>query len=218
MDLEKLKFIITENGDIKEENKESLLTAYKEVFKEIYGYDILTEYEKAKPKLKNEQVFNDTFIKSIDVIKSVKNDKNISLLTIYNEENDVIGFGRLKNVQEVPTSNPLVSIINGLMKKHMHIEEEKCISVPDIAILPKYNENRYEIWKKAISFIETFVTSQGYDKMYVEIPLNSPLLFRADDLGFIEDPEDVPISVKPRTRILNKSLERNKDAEFNNCR
>ncbi len=218
MDLEKLKFIINENGDIKEEYKENLLTAYKEVFKEIYGYDILTEYEKKKSKLKKEQLFNDTFIEAIDVLKSVQNDKNISLLTIYNEDNEIVGFGRLKNIQEVPTSNPLASIINGLMKKHMHIEEEKCISVPDIAILPKYNENKYDIWKKTISFVEAFVASSGYDKLYVEIPLNSPLLFRADALGFTEAPEDVPVSVKPRTRILNKSLERNKDAEFNHSR
>lgn len=218
MDLEKLKFIINENGDIKEEYKENLLTAYKEVFKEIYGYDILTEYEKKKSKLKKEQLFNDTFIEAIDVLKSVQNDRNISLLTIYNEDNEVIGFGRLKNIQEVPTSNPLASIINELMKKHMHIEEEKCISVSDIAILPKYNENKYDIWKRTISFVETFVTSGGYDKLYVEIPLNSPLLFRADALGFTESPEDVPVSIKPRTRILNKSLERNKDAEFNHCR
>lgn len=218
MDLEKLKFVINSDGNITKEEEHELNLCYKEYFKEIYGYDILSDYEKEKKHLKNDLVFQEAFIYSIDVLKSVKEDKNLSLVTIYDNDNNIVGFARLKVIKEREINNPIIKVANNLLEKHLNMTIEKCISIPDIAISNEYNQEKYDIWKKTVEFIESVVTKKGYERLYVEIPLNSPLLFRADNLGFNEAPEDIPISTIPRTRILNKSLERNKDAEFNHCR
>lgn len=215
MELDKLRFVIDKIGDISKNNEINLLKAYKELFKEIYGYDILSKYEKEKSKIKKSDVFDDAFIKSIDVLKSVKEDDNLSLLMVYDDNNNILGFGRIRKLNEVKESNSIFSAFNSLLEKHLNITNERKVSIPDIAIVPEYSEYKYDIWKKSVSFIENIVTIQGYDRLYIEIPVNSPLLFRADDLGFIEDPADIPISYMPRTRILNKTLERSMDAEFN---
>lgn len=211
MNLEKLKFIINEKGTMSTSEKKVLLSSYKELFKEIYGYDILSKYEKNKLKLKNTNVFEDTFINSIDVLKSLKEDENISLLMVYNENNNIVGFGRIKKIKK----NFGISFFNNLKINSLNISNDKVLCVSDFAIVDKYCEYKYDLWKKSIKFIESVATIQGYDKLYVEIPLNSPLLFRADDLGFAESPEDIPVSIIPRTRILNKFLEGKKDAKFN---
>lgn len=211
MNLEKLKFIINEKGTMSTSEKKVLLSSYKELFKEIYGYDILSKYEKNKLKLKNANVFEDTFINSIDVLKSLKEDENISLLMVYNENNNIVGFGRIKKIKK----NFGLSVFNNLKINSLNISNDKVLCVSDFAVVDKYYEYKYDLWKKSIKFVESVATIQGYDKLYVEIPLNSPLLFRADDLGFVESPEDIPVSIMPRTRILNKFLEGKKDAKFN---
>ena len=218
MKLDKLKFVVDEIGNISEEEKQLLIESYARLFKEIYGYDIFNEYLKEKSNLKKSPLFQNAFIESIDILKSVSENENISLIIIYDENNKVVGFGRLKKIKKANSKNPIVEIVYKILEKHLDLQDEKSITIPDIAILEDYNNFKYEIWKKTISFIEMYVSELGYDRLYVEIPLNSPLLLKADDLGFIESPEDIPTIEKPRTRVLNKYLERCKNAELNSCR
>lgn len=215
MNLEELKFVINNDGNVTKEEEKELLLCYKEYFQEIYGYDILSDYENNKKNLKKSLIFQDAFVNSIDILKSIKEDENLSLLTVYDNQNNIIGFARIKIIKEREINNPIIKMANNLLEKHLNMTIEKCVSIPDIAISSEYEKEKYEIWMKIVGFVENIVTTQGYDRLYVEIPINSPLLFRADDLGFIESPEDIPISTIPRTRILNKSLERNRDEEFN---
>ena len=218
MELDKLKFVLDKTGNISDEERQVLIDSYKELFIEIYGYDILSEYLKSKSNLKNYPLFQDTFIGAIDVLKSVRENDEIDLLKIYDENNNIVGFGRLKKTYPKRTKNPILFMADKLFEKHLNVTNEHSISVPDVAIASEYQEYRYEIWKRLIAFIEDYVISLGYNKLYIEIPLNSPLLLKADDLGFVESPEDIPVTEKPRTRILNKYLERTKDAEFNSSR
>lgn len=217
MELSKLKFVVNETGNVTEEEKTTILEVYKSLFSEIYGYDILSEYLSQKDSLKNSLVFKDTYVNSIDIMQSINMD-NLSLLMVYDENDKLIGAGRLKKIEKLPSKIPLIEIFNRLLEKYLKSADEKCISVPDIAISSEYADSKYDIWKSAIQFLETYCTSLGYDRIYVEIPLNSPFLLRADDLGYTEDPVDIPVTDKPRTRILNKYLERTKDAEFNSSR
>jgi len=217
MELSKLRFVINETGTISEEEQNYINEVYKTLFSEIYGYDILSKYLSQKENLKNDYVFDNTYINSIDVPKSLSSD-NIALLMIYDENDKLIGAGRIKKIEKLSTKNPLVEVFNKLLEKFLKSIDEKCISVPDIAISSECADSKYDIWKLAIQFLESYYMSLGYDRIYVEIPLNSPLLLRADDLGYIEDLADIPVSDKPRTRILNKYLERTKDAEFNSSR
>ena len=77
-------------------------------------------------------------------------------------------------------------------------------------------EEKNEIWRLAVAYVESYLQELGFSKMYVEIPLKNPwLLYRADDLGFVESPEDVVNNEVNRTYLLNKELERTKDAESN---
>lgn len=218
MELHNLKFVIEKSGKLTTAEEQTLINCYTELFKEIYGYDILNEYLKEKNKLKNSRLFKDTFIEAIDILKSVRENKNIELVIIYDADGQIIGFSRIKMLENKKSKQPIEYMLDKFLEKHLRFEPEKNVSIPDVAISSEYQKDKYEIWKKLVSFVETYVRNLGFDRLYLEIPINSPLLFKADDLGFIESPEDIPITEKPRTRILNKNLERTKDAEFNNSR
>lgn len=213
MDLEKLKFAINKDGIVTKDEENMLLLCYQELFKEIYGYDILTKYLQDKEKRKKGLLYQDAFVSSIDVLKSVKENKNLSLVIIYDENNNVVGFARIKEIDYKVSNNPFIAPFEALVDKYL--PKEKCLSIPDIAISKKFINQKNEIWQKTVNLIEQFAISKGFDRLYVEIPLNSTLLLKADDLGFIESPEDIPTSEKPKTMILNKYLERQKNAEFN---
>ena len=113
MELSKLRFVINETGTISEEEQNYINEVYKTLFSEIYGYDILSKYLSQKENLKNDYVFDNTYINSIDVPKSLSSD-NIALLMIYDENDKLIGAGRIKKIEKLSTKNPLVEVFNKL--------------------------------------------------------------------------------------------------------
>ena len=197
--IEELHFAIRGNGDLNDGEKEILLEAYRELFTQMYGTDIIEavikKLEGKNKKNKKLAAITENYMRSIKALDIVSMSDNLSLLLIYNGENNLIGGGRLK------------------------VLSEGVGSVPDIAINVSSVEEEREIWKRAISYIEDYFRSLGFNKMYVEIPLSHPnLLFRAQDLGFCEDPEDIVVSSSTRTYLYNKNLERKLDDEFNTSR
>ena len=193
MQLSDVHFKIGDSTYLDEKEKEQLLESYRRLFGEIYGFDIYDSLiklannnKRVYNKLKN---FSESYFRAQQMLDELPEQTNISLLLIFNG-NILIGAGRIR------------------------ILDKDTISVPDIAIGFGTEEEKREIWKMAIEFIEEQSISENFKKMYVEVPLNSPcLLIRADDLGFREDPEDVVIDSDTRTYLLNKNLERTRNAK-----
>jgi len=173
MKLDNIKLSIS-NKKLTDSEKSILLKAYKELFTNMYGYDIIQDYLSSSSSLKNDY---------LDIREDTR------LILIYNEDDNLIGGGRIKEI------------------------DNKTIKVLDIAINHSSENEKRNLWKMVISYIEKYYTDLKYKKMYIEIPLNEPcLLIRADDLGFIESPEDISILGNNKTYVLNKMLE-SKDNE-----
>lgn len=176
MELNNIKLSIS-NKKLTDNEKNSLLEAYKILFNKMYGYDIINEYLKKSSS-------NTQANYSINLFDLKKNE----LLLIYDKDNNLIGGGRIKEI------------------------DKKTIKVLDIAINIDNEYEKRNLWKMAISYIEKHYLNLNYKKMYIEIPLNEPcLLTRADDLGFKESPDDISILGNNKTYILNKILESKKD-------
>ena len=203
----KLKFVIKENVELTEEELQIINSAYRNLFKEIYGYDILGQYLEEKDKLKNAIVYRDAYINAIDIIKSLEiNDMN--LLLIYNENDLLIGAGRIR-VSEKTNINKFFNLINRYTQK-----ENNYNSIPDIAVLKEFDEDGV-VFKEAIRFLEDYYASLGFEEIFVELPFSSSFVDVATNMGYVEDIRYITDINRHRTRFLNKDLERTKDEEFN---
>jgi len=195
MELKKIHFKISDGASLDEKDKELLLESYRELFGQIYGFDIydsLIKFTKKNKKMYNRlKEFSENYFKSQEMLEGLTEQHDISLLLIF-AENILIGAGRIK------------------------VLDEETALVPDIAIGIGSEEEKRDIWKLAIQFIEEYLTEENFKKMYIEVPLTAPwLLMRADSLGFKEDPEDIVMDCETRTYLLNKDLERTRNAESN---
>lgn len=202
MEVKNINFMISKNGEVEASEKEFLTEAYRKLFIKIYGSDIidaLVSTTKLPPKFLLQQriglnKYVKNYTKSLNAIESVQVDENLELLLIYQGKDKLIGAARLRKINDLEAS------------------------IPDIAIDDVSLEDSREIWKQAVEFAEKHFTNQGYEKMYVEVPLcDGPLLCRADDLGFQEDPNDVEIS-DAVTYLLSKELERSKYDKYGTSR
>lgn len=195
MSLNNISFAISRNAKLTEIEEDFLLEAYRKLFTKMYGQDVFDSFlsvvkrssSNFKGKKNKIADFSENYSRALDVLELIRNDDNYELLLIYAEAETLVGAGRLRKISDTEAS------------------------VPEIAIDGVNRELEIEIWKKAISFAELHFTSQGFEKMYVEIPFQEgPLLVRADELGFKEDPKDIVIGEQTRTYLLNKTLERKK--------
>lgn len=192
MDLQDLKFIINKDGKLKEKENAFLLEAYRNLFIKMYGLDIvdaylnvthenINEFMKNHPKVKHNAK---NYEEAKNVLLSIKNTANLELILIY-LNNKLIGGGRIKKV-----NNEDASIL-------------------DLVICCNTLEIEREIWKRCVSFVEEYLVNKKYKKMYLYIPYKEgPLLYRADDLGFKENPDDINIDEEVFTYLLYKDLER----------
>lgn len=203
MELSKVSFEVNKKAYITKEERDFLVEAYRKLFMKIYGCDMLeilssftrTSYTKLFKNKKSLQRYAENQIMALNVIESVENDENLDLLVIRDDEGKLIGGGRLRRISDTEAS------------------------IPDIAIDGVVSKEQREIWRQAVIFAEEYFRSLGYEKMYVEIPLqDGPLLGRAGQLGFVEDPKDIPTTDATRTYLLNKTLERVQDAKLDSHR
>ena len=217
MEVSKLKFVINETGKLSEEESKVVNDAYRVLFSEIYGYDILGEYLQEKDKYRGQTIYKDTYINSIDVANSISYMQGMLLLMIYDDADKLLGAGRVRRVEKISSKNPIVELFNQLLEKWLKEKDEKCVSVPDIAISSDC-EDREAIWFETVKFLEGYFSSLGYDRMYLEIPCNSSILNNIDSIGYVEDVRDVPYTNKQKTRVVNKQLERLMDEQLNSSR
>lgn len=190
MSLNEVKFVVNRTGELNKDEEELLINTYNNLFIKIFGYDMYESYLKIinsnikKPSNSKLQKFAQNYTKSLNILESVKNNDNFTLLMIY-LENKLIGFGRMK-------------VINN-----------KEVSVPDIAIVDDLEDIEKDIWQKALKFVENYFTRLGFHKMYVEVPINDVgKLTKTINLGFKEDPDDIEVSEEANKYVLNKILER----------
>ena len=198
MEVNNLKFVVSKNGEIDEIEEKILIEAYRNLFIKMYGADIVDAYlavTKTTDKDSIAKVSNkakkiaENYNKAINVLDSVKRHDDLELLLIFDEEDTLIGGGRLKTI------------------------DDKEASIADIAIGDEYT-NKRDVWKEAVKYVEGYFAELGFSKMYIEIPLDEgPLLVRAGELGFTEDPEDIVRNIGQRTYLLNKYIERVRDFE-----
>ena len=202
MEVRKVSFEINKKACITKEEREFLIEAYRKLFIKIYGCDMLEALANLTQTSSNKwlrrkglQKYAENQIRALDVMNSVENDENFDLLVIRDEESKIIGGGRLRKISDTEAS------------------------VPDITIEGSSVKDEREIWRQAIIFAEEYFTNLGYEKMYVEIPLqDGPLLGRASQMGFFEDPKDMRVTDATRTYLVNKTLERVQDEKLSTSR
>lgn len=195
-----LKFVISEDASLKKEEENILIEAYRQLFIKMYNFDIIDSFinvtkTNVLDKIKNSGFISklaENYSRAVDALESVKNNDNLILFLIYNENSELLGGGRLLKLGNNEGS------------------------VPDIAITDLPLDESRDVWQKAVLFAESFFQSKGIDIMYLEVPLSEgPLLGRSSLMGFSESPEDIVTNETTRTYLLNKNLERVKDVESN---
>lgn len=81
-------------------------------------------------------------------------------------------------------------------------------------MVTRARDDSRDVWEKGITFAEEYFRDHDFERMFVEIPGKDPVLLgRAYDLGFIESIDAVPKG-EFFTYLVNKELEREKDAKF----
>lgn len=198
MEVKEVKFGINEEGNISEEQRAILESAYHTLFMRMYGEQ---DYEEGlylankKPGLFDKK-YIEHFARTFKVLDSVQNNPNIVLLTIEGDNKTPLGFGRI------------ILLDDGMA------------TVSDIAFsnLPYENEN--DLWHQAINFVERYLREKEFTRLYVEIPCQDVTkLSRAfSKMDFTEDDRDVVIDKKTYAYCLNKSLERKLKDESSNHR
>lgn len=188
-----LEFKIVKSEELTEEERNTLVEAYRNLFVRIYNYDIVDSIVKVTNKdlkevLKRGRVikcYAENYQRALDAVSSTEESEKFDLFLIFGENGELLGGGRFYRISPNEAS------------------------IPDIATVDLPLDEVREIWKQAIIFAESHFIQNGYSKMYLEIPLSEgPLLVRAIDMGFSESPEDIVTSPATRTYLLNKYLER----------
>lgn len=190
-----LKFVINRNGNLPEIVNNYVIDLYRNLFIKIYGLDIYDSFLKVAnlKKTSSKKVFKEyakNYTRAMGVLESVKNDNAIDLLLVYNEDNILVGAGRINKISD------------------------KEVNIPDIAVDMEL-ENAGEVWNETVKYLISYLTNLNVEKMYLEIPFSDgALLVKAANLGFEEDPNDIDIE-KSNTYLLNKNLKRINENEFN---
>ena len=188
-----LKFVISHDAKLSEKEEALLVEAYRKLFIKMYNYDIVDSFLKIT-KMDFKELLTrkrfilklaDNYLRASKALDEVKNRDELDLFLIYDSQDNLLGGGRLFKISDNEAS------------------------IPDIEIIDMPVSTMREIWMESVNFAEDYFVSSGFEKMYIEIPLaDGPLLVRADDMGFYEDPNDIVISETTRTYLLNKPLER----------
>lgn len=163
-----------------------LLVGYNDVLADEDKEKLLKGYQNLYIKLYGFDIiasyFENEHNSSFKLKELFKIPKKEEILLIYKNE-ELIGLGRIKKLNK------------------------KEISLYDLLILKNNKDDYQAIWKKAISFMENYFANKNYKKMYIEIPISDTyLLFRADDLGFKESPNDIDIFNNKSVYVLNKEI------------
>jgi len=193
MKLSGLKIVVAKIDELTLEEKNFLISIYHKLFINIYGNDLVDAFAYVTKtnveKLVNEdykvKFLSKNYKQAKEVVGSLENNANSKLLLIYIEDN-LIGSALVNRIDDITSS------------------------VPYIVIDASEKDIEREIWKRTVSFVEKYLTDLGYKKMYLEIPLKEgPLLIRAKELGFKEDPEDIVMTEEVYTYVFNKNIEGN---------
>lgn len=183
-----IDFIINKKKELTEKEINLLIEAYRLYLSKLYGKDELDSFleviNKTSDKVKN----------NIDILedksKNLKKAKNIIQTTISNDIDMILiyKFKRLIGMARVEKNDADIRIL-------------------DVVFYKLDNNRERKIWVETIKYIENYYNN--FRKIYLEIPYyEGPLLYRAKDLGYEENPEDIIISKDTKYYILNKSLER----------
>lgn len=192
MELQNIKFTIFNNGRLSDEERNFLIEAYRKLFVKMYGLDVVDSFLKVTKEDSNDIANINSKVRKMaknyeraqEALNEVFENPNLELLLIYSD-NNLIGGGRLNRINSTDAS--LLDIV---------------IETGDTL----FDRN---IWKCAVSFVEGYFIDNGFKKMYLEIPFQEgPLLYRADDLGFRENPNDIKVLEESVTYVLFKDLGR----------
>jgi len=190
--LSSLDFDLKYINELNEFEKDFLIESYYKLFIKMYGNDIVDTFSYIVKRSTKElidkksdlKLFAKNYKNAIELLKP-KNNPNNKLLVIYLNKK-IVGSAYLKRINDDICSIPFVSI---------NVEDK---------------EIEREIWKDSVSFSIQYLKKSGYKKMYLEIPLKEgPLLVRASELGFKEDPNDILVDEETYTYILSLDLETN---------
>lgn len=192
MVLSELTFEVNKNVFLKEEDKETLIEAYRLYFIKLYGFNIFDAFlkvtnedaTKVKDKLNCDSETSENLLLAKKIIDDIQENDNYELLLIYSDANLIAG-GRINKI------------------------DDKTASLLEIAVTKEHLDIEKDIYKLAIEYIEKYLKDLDFRKMYLETPLKDAKLLKLGyDLGFKEDPADIDISKEVYTYVLNKKLER----------
>ena len=192
MVLSELTFEVNKNVFLKEEDKETLIEAYRLYFIKLYGFNIFDAFlkvtnedaTKVKDKLNCDSEISGNLLLAKKIIDDIQENDNYELMLIYSGANLIAG-GRINKI------------------------DDKTASLLEIAVTKEYLDIEKDIYKLAIEYIEKYLKDLDFRKMYLETPLKDAKLLKLGyDLGFKENPADIDISKEVYTYVLNKKLER----------
>lgn len=202
--MENLKYVISEKSAqefLSKDNYEKLLEEYHQTFMKIYGADLVDSFlrvaklstlnRKRREKVKG---YSTNYEQAEKALADVSTDANLKSLFVYVKDDELIGGGRIKE------------------------RDNSEVTVPDLAIFAGDEKLNREVWTKTIEFLEEYYKNRGNTRIYVEIPSGDPVLLGyGANLGFTESTIDGP-NTAYYTYLIEKELERTKDAQFGNHR
>lgn len=153
---------------LRDSEKKELLSIYYDYYKKVNNLDIFDSFLKVTNGKIQEYIDDKELInKTINAKLTLKalNDLQNSYLLIKND-GIIIGTGRVNMLDNVGY-------------------------VFEVAFKSDCKEKN-DIWKQAISFLEEYFYEKKCSKIFLYIPFNQgSLLYRADELGFKENPDDI---------------------------
>jgi len=183
-----IDFIVNKKQELTKKEINLLIEAYRVYLSKLNGKDELDSFLEVINKT------SDKVIKNIDVLED--KDKN---------------FKKAKNIVEATISSDIDMVLIYRFKRLIGMarieKNDTDIRVLDVVFYKLDKNKERKIWANTIKYIENYYNN--YRKIYLEIPYyEGPLLYRAKDLGYEENPEDIIISKDTKNYILNKELGR----------
>ena len=174
-----LNFTIKTYDDLDFETKKILVEIYHSYYEGVYGIDAFDAF------LKVTNLKADYYKNKIDLINEYTNNYQRAL-NAFNDDTTLI----------------LIYKDNHLLGASRIIKNR----VLDVVFYELNKEEKRRYWQEVIIYIEGFLRKKKFKKMYIEIPLKEgPLLVRANELGFVEDVDDIA-GFEEVTYTLNKDL------------
>jgi len=177
--MNKYKYSINKNVSLSEYDKQKVIEAYRVYYSKI-NLDIVDSLlmvtKSNSYNYKNKDILikhSDNLKQAIEIVNNLNNGE-YDILSIYDNNDNLIGFGRIK-----------------YQKNYAYLNE--LLSLKDL-----------DIYKDTLIFLEKYLIKKGISIIKIEITRHNPLyLSSAFNLNYIELPEDIKDKIYILSKEIN---------------